>query len=263
MTLTFYKYQGTGNDFVIIDNRQDSFFKNDTKLIRFLCDRKFGIGADGLMLLEEPQETGDDFKMVYFNSDGKQSSMCGNGGRCLVAFAHFLGIIENEAKFTAIDGPHKATIQDEMVSLQMQDVKEFKKRGNALFLDTGSPHHVIFTKNLKHLDVKGEGAAVRYSEEYGEAGTNVNFVEKLDEETYKVRTYERGVEDETLSCGTGVTAVAIAANASARAFTEKIKLHTLGGELAVSFKKNGDIYTDVWLTGPAKQVFKGEIECKP
>lgn len=263
MTISFYKYQGTGNDFVIIDNRQDKFFKNDTKLISHLCDRKFGIGADGLMLLEEPEFDGDDFKMVYFNSDGKQSSMCGNGGRCLVAFARYLGIIENEARFTAIDGPHKATIQDELVSLQMQDVKEFKKSGNALFLDTGSPHHVIFTKNLEHLDVKGEGAAVRYSEEYGEAGTNVNFVEKLNEETYRVRTYERGVEDETLSCGTGVTAVAIAANASERAFTDKIKLQTSGGELSVSFKKDGDAYSDVWLTGPARQVFKGEIECKP
>lgn len=263
MTFTFYKYQGTGNDFVIIDNRQDEFSKNDTKLINSLCDRKFGIGADGLMLLEKPEVDGDDFKMVYFNSDGKQSSMCGNGGRCLVAFARFLGIIDTEANFTAIDGPHKATIQGDLVSLKMQDVKEIAKSGNALFLDTGSPHHVIFTKNLGHLDVKGEGAAVRYSQEYGEAGTNVNFVEKLDGDNFKVRTYERGVEDETLSCGTGVTAVAIAASVSKRALTEKIKLQTSGGELSVSFKRNGDTYADVWLTGPAKQVFKGEIECKP
>lgn len=263
MILNFYKYQGTGNDFIIIDNRQNGFSKNDTKLIKFLCDRKFGIGADGLMLLEKPEVAGDDFKMVYFNSDGKQSSMCGNGGRCLVAFASFLGIVENKAKFTAIDGPHNATINDEVVSLQMQDVKEFKQNGNAIFLDTGSPHHVIFTKNLDHLDVKVEGAAIRYSEEYKETGTNVNFVEKLDENRYKVRTYERGVEDETLSCGTGVTAVAIAANASKRALTDKIKLQTPGGELMVSFKKNEEGYSDVWLTGPARQVYKGEIAWTP
>lgn len=262
MTLDFYKYQGTGNDFVIIDNRPQFFPKNNTNLVNFLCDRKFGIGADGLMLLEKPEIEGDDFKMVYYNADGNQSSMCGNGGRCLVAFANFLGIIKDKAQFTAIDGPHKATISNGLVSLQMQDVKAIHQEGEDLFLDTGSPHHIEFTGELDSLDVKKQGAAIRYNQKYKEKGTNVNFVEQLSSNEFKVRTYERGVEDETLSCGTGVTAVAIAASASNRAPGEIVKLHTRGGELSVSFHKGGDGYSEVWLTGPATQVFKGEIVCK-
>lgn len=262
MKIPFYKYQGTGNDFVMIDNRQQLISKNNTKLIKKLCDRKFGIGGDGLILLENPEVDGDDFKMVYFNADGNESSMCGNGGRCLVAFAKFLGIIENEATFTAIDGPHKATISDHEVSLQMQNLSEIKQLGNAAFLDTGSPHHVVFTKNVTDLDVKKEGAVIRYSDEYISAGgTNVNFVDMQEENTFLVRTYERGVEDETLSCGTGVTAVALAAHASGKANGNIVKLIVPGGELSVSFKKENEIYTDVWLTGPAEQVFKGEIVC--
>jgi diaminopimelate epimerase len=262
MKIPFYKYQGTGNDFVMIDNRQQLISKNNTKLIKKLCDRKFGIGGDGLILLENPEVDGDDFKMVYFNADGNESSMCGNGGRCLVAFAKFLGIIENEATFTAIDGPHKATISDHEVSLQMQNLSEIKQLGNAAFLDTGSPHHVVFTKNVTDLDVKKEGAVIRYSDEYISAGgTNVNFVDMQEENTFLVRTYERGVEDETLSCGTGVTAVALAAHASGKANGNTVKLIVPGGELSVSFKKENEIYTDVWLTGPAEQVFKGEIVC--
>ena len=262
MKIPFYKYQGTGNDFVMIDNRQQLISKNNTKLIKKLCDRKFGIGGDGLILLENPEVDGDDFKMVYFNADGNESSMCGNGGRCLVAFAKFLGIIENEATFTAIDGPHKATINDHEVSLQMQNLSEIKQLGNAAFFDTGSPHHVVFTKNVTDLDVKKEGAVIRYSDEYLSAGgTNVNFVDMQEENTFLVRTYERGVEDETLSCGTGVTAVALAAHASGKANGNIVKLIVPGGELSVSFKKENEIYTDVWLTGPAEQVFKGEIVC--
>ncbi|MDT0648131.1 diaminopimelate epimerase [Zunongwangia sp. F260] len=263
MKIQFYKYQGTGNDFVMIDNRQKILFKKDTKLIKRLCDRKFGIGADGLILLENPDVKGDDFKMVYFNSDGNESSMCGNGGRCLVAFARFLGVIENEAVFTAIDGPHKATVKDGEVSLQMQNVNEIRKFGNVSFLDTGSPHHIVFTKNVKDLKVKEEGAAIRYSDVYvTNGGTNVNFVEAQEKDTFLVRTYERGVEDETLSCGTGVTAVAIAANATGRTTGSTVKLIVSGGELSVSFEKGGDDnYENIWLTGPAEQVFKGQIEC--
>ncbi|HEY9184280.1 MAG TPA: diaminopimelate epimerase [Salegentibacter sp.] len=262
MTLDFYKYQGTGNDFVIIDNRTQFFSKNNTNLVNFLCDRKFGIGADGLMLLETPENKGDDFKMVYFNADGNQSSMCGNGGRCLVAFAKFLGIIKDEAQFTAIDGSHKATIRNGLVSLQMQDVKAIQQEGKDLFLDTGSPHYIQFTTSLDSLDVKKQGAAIRYNQKYAQEGTNVNFVEQLSIDEYKVRTYERGVEDETLSCGTGVTAVAIAASASNRAQGESVKLHTLGGELSVTFHKDDNGYNEIWLTGPATQVFKGEIVCE-
>lgn len=265
MKIPFYKYQGTGNDFVMIDNRTQVLSKNNARVIKELCDRRFGIGGDGLILLEKPEVEGDDFKMLYFNADGNESSMCGNGGRCLVAFAKFLGIISNEAKFTAIDGPHQATISDEdEVSLQMQNVNEIKQMGNSVFLDTGSPHHIIFTKNVPALDVKTEGAAVRYSDEYLTlGGTNVNFVEPQEENVFLVRTYERGVEDETLSCGTGVTAVAIAAYATGKAKSNTVKLIVPGGELSVSFNLQGSEYKDVWLTGPARQVFKGEIVCKP
>jgi len=262
MKLTFYKYQGTGNDFVMIDNRTVIISKNDTKIIQGLCDRRFGIGADGLILLENSDDPEDDFKMVYFNADGNESSMCGNGGRCLVAFAKFLGIIENSARFTAIDGVHEAYIKEGIVSLKMQDVQEISENDDFIYLDTGSPHHVIFTKNVGVIDIQKEGAAIRYSERYKlNNGTNVNFVEPVSEDTFSVRTYERGVEDETLSCGTGVTAVALAAFRSSRTNSDKVKLITPGGELSVSFKRTEAGFSDVWLSGPAQLVFKGEIVC--
>ena len=262
MKLTFYKYQGTGNDFVMIDNRTMTLSKNDTKLIQGLCDRRFGIGADGLILLENSDDPQDDFKMVYFNADGNESSMCGNGGRCLVAFAKFLGIIENSARFTAIDGVHEASIQEGVVSLKMQNVLEVSENEGFVYLDTGSPHHVIFTKNVGTIDIQKEGAAIRYSERYKlNNGTNVNFVESVSENTFSVRTYERGVEDETLSCGTGVTAVALAAFQSSRTNSDGVKLLTPGGELSVKFKSTEDGFSDIWLSGPAQLVFKGEIVC--
>ncbi len=261
MNLIFYKYQGTGNDFIMVDNRDLKISKNDTKLINTLCDRKFGIGADGLILLQYSEDHKDDFKMVYFNADGNESSMCGNGGRCLVAFAKFLGIIQNNARFTAIDGVHEATITDGMVSLKMQDVDQVSTNEDFLFLNTGSPHHVIFSKDIANKDVKKEGSEIRYSERYADAGTNVNFAEITSEDSLKVRTYERGVEDETLSCGTGVTAVALAAFESGRTSSEQVSLKTPGGNLKVSFKKAENGYTDIWLSGPAVQVFKGEIAC--
>jgi len=261
MKLTFYKYQGTGNDFVMVDNRDLKISKNDTKLINHLCDRKFGIGADGLILLENSEDHKDDFKMVYFNADGNESSMCGNGGRCLVAFAKFLGIIDDSARFTAIDGVHEATIKNSIVSLKMQNVNEISVHEDFLFLNTGSPHHIVFSKEIKLKDIKKEGAEIRHSERYGEAGTNVNFVEGFSADTFYVRTYERGVEDETLSCGTGVTAVALAAFESGKTKSEKVNLKTPGGELSVTFKKTSNGYSDIWLSGPATQVFKGEITC--
>ena len=261
MKLTFYKYQGTGNDFVMIDNRDQKISKNDTKLVRKLCDRKFGIGADGLILLENPDKAEDDFKMIYFNADGNESSMCGNGGRCLVAFAKFLGIIKDKARFTAIDGPHEAAIESGIVSLKMQDVNEIIVNGDFLFLDTGSPHHIAFSEGISTKDIRKEGAEIRYSDRYSNGGTNVNFVEAISEDSFSVRTYERGVEDETLSCGTGVTAVALAAYASGKTNSEKVKLITQGGELFVQFKKTEEGFRDIWLSGPAEQVFKGEIVC--
>ncbi|WP_460219225.1 diaminopimelate epimerase [Psychroserpens sp. MEBiC05023] len=257
MQLKFYKYQGTGNDFVMIDNRQQDFNKNDTKHIAFLCDRRFGIGADGLILLEDHDTC--DFKMVYFNADGKESSMCGNGGRCITAFANFLGVISTEATFEAIDGIHKATIENEIVSLQMQDVKAIEQHESHVFLDTGSPHHVQIESELKKLDVASLGRKIRFGAPYNEAGSNVNFVHKNTSDNFSVRTYERGVEDETYSCGTGVTAVALAMHYIGETEKNIITLKTEGGDLKVSFEKHGDGYNNIFLIGPAKQVFKGYI----
>lgn len=259
MKLQFFKYQGTGNDFVMIDNRQNIFNKKDTKQIAFLCDRRFGIGADGLILLESHDTL--DFKMVYYNSDGNESTMCGNGGRCITAFAKFLGIIDKEAEFEAIDGFHKSLIENDVVKLQMQDVKSVDSHKGHVFLNTGSPHHVQLEQNLNEMDVKTHGSKIRYGEPYNETGSNVNFVNKITGDIFAVRTYERGVEDETLSCGTGVTAVALAMHYTGQTKNNLVTLHTLGGELKVSFEKVNDSYKNVWLIGPATQVFKGEIEC--
>ncbi|WP_394748521.1 diaminopimelate epimerase [Spongiimicrobium salis] len=258
MILTFYKYQGTGNDFVMIDNRQGVFPKDDTKLVAFLCDRRFGIGADGLILLENDDVS--DFKMVYYNSDGNESTMCGNGGRCLAAFARFLGIIEKEGRFMAVDGLHYASLEGDMVSLQMQDVHGIQQKEKYTFLDTGSPHHVQLVEELTKFDVPKEGAKLRYGI-YGEKGSNINFVSQSDKNTFEVRTYERGVEDETLSCGTGVTAVALAMHHNGIATEDTVHISTPGGRLKIEFEQDDQGYKKVFLTGPAKQVFKGEVQC--
>lgn len=258
MQLNFYKYQGTGNDFIMIDNRQGLFSKSNTQLVESLCDRRFGIGADGLILLENDNST--DFRMVYYNSDGNESSMCGNGGRCLVAFAKSLGIIDDKTIFIATDGLHHATISENgIVSLQMKDVDEVQLKEGYVFLDTGSPHHVELVNDLEHFDVKGKGAAIRYSELYGQVGSNVNFVNQESADTFSLRTYERGVEDETLSCGTGATAVAIAMHALGKTNSDKIQLNVEGGKLEVSFVPKDGKYTDVFLKGPATFVFGGNV----
>lgn len=258
MQVTFYKYQGTGNDFIIIDNRQLDFPKNDTKLIARLCDRRFGIGADGLMLLE-PHELYD-FTMVYYNADGSTSTMCGNGGRCLVAFAKKIGLVTSEAHFEASDGYHYAKLTDDIIALQMIDVTEIKMNDTYQCVYTGSPHHVEMVENLDQYDVKSCGAKIRYSSLYGSAGSNINFVEQENENTFKVRTYERGVEDETLSCGTGVTAVAIAMYEIRKTSSTNIDLIVPGGKLQVRFSKERQHYKDVFLIGPADFVFEGKIE---
>ena len=250
MATTFYKYQGTGNDFIMIDNRSQEFDKGDTRYIAFLCDRRFGIGADGLILLENHKSL--DFKMVYYNSDGNESSMCGNGGRCITAFAKFLGLIDDTAKFEVIDG--------EIIKMKMGDVKTVEVYNTHQFLNTGSPHHVQLEDYLDSMDIKAKGSVIRYGEPYGEEGSNVNFVKKLNENTFKVRTYERGVEDETLSCGTGVTAVAIAMYNAGETKNNHVNLETPGGTLTVTFDKVENSYNNIWLIGKALQVFKGEIE---
>ncbi|MEZ4856509.1 MAG: diaminopimelate epimerase [Gelidibacter sp.] len=257
MRLTFYKYQGTGNDFVMIDNRQQTFDKKDTKQIAFLCDRRFGIGADGLILLESHDTL--DFKMVYYNADGNESSMCGNGGRCITAFAKHLKIIDTKATFEAIDGLHHAIIENGFVKLQMQDVLKLENHGTHIFLNTGSPHHVQMETNLNHLDVKTIGAKIRYGTPYNKQGSNVNFVTKISDSIFAVRTYERGVEDETLSCGTGVTAVALAMHYIGETEKNLLTLNVEGGTLQVSFEKVDDGYKNIWLIGPATLVFKGEF----
>ena len=257
MELQFYKYQGTGNDFIMIDNRTQFFPKNNVDLIYKLCDRRFGIGADGLILLEN--SANEDFKMIYFNADGNEGSMCGNGGRCIVAFAKKLQIFDTETTFDAVDGLHLASVKNEIVSLKMIDVSEISITNNNVFLNTGSPHHIDFSNEVKNLNVKEIGAKIRYGAPYFEEGTNVNFAEQVANNRFKVRTYERGVEDETLACGTGVTAVAIAAHKTNKTTSNNIQLEVLGGNLEVSFEKDGNIYKNVFLKGPATFVFEGNI----
>ena len=258
MTLPFYKYQGTGNDFIMIDNRQVIFPKNNTKLVATLCDRKFGIGADGLILLEK--STTANFKMVYYNADGNTSTMCGNGGRCLVAFAKLLGIIIDNCSFEASDGLHEATIEKDSVSLKMIDIDAIDEYEDHLFLDTGSPHHVTFVESVKNINVKITGRKIRVGPPYYTEGSNVNFVEQTDKNSFKVRTYERGVEDETLSCGTGVTAVAIAAHKAKKTTSNTVNMETPGGQLKVSFEPGNNTYKNVFLKGAATLVFKGSID---
>jgi len=260
MQIKFYKYQGTGNDFILMDNRKKEI-QLSSEQVKFLCDRRFGIGADGLMLLE--LEPGVDFKMVYFNSDGHESSMCGNGGRCITAFAKSLGMISDKAKFLAIDGVHEALIHGAKVSLKMNDVKEIEKGDNFFYLNTGSPHYVKFVYDVKNFNVAEEGRKIRNSDRFVAEGTNVNFIEKV-EDTLFVRTYERGVENETLSCGTGVTAAALIAAVSGVANGKNnCSVSTLGGELNVKFEKvlESNFY-NIWLEGPAEFVFEGNIEVK-
>lgn len=255
--LTFYKYQGTGNDFILLDDRNEKFPKNDTKLIHFLCDRRFGVGADGLILLQNDKLS--DFKMVYFNADGNESTMCGNGGRCIVAFAHYLGLVKQNTTFTAIDGSHHAIINGNKVSLQMIPVEEILDKEKYYFLNTGSPHHVQMVTELEQMDVVKDGARLRYGI-YGEAGSNINFVEQETENIFAVRTYERGVEGETLSCGTGVTAVALAMHKTGQTKDKEVTVKTKGGTLKVTFDYVDGAYNSIWLIGEAKLVFKGELE---
>lgn len=256
MEITFYKYQGTGNDFVMIDDRADIFPDRDLSLIQRLCDRKFGIGADGLILIRDVE--GHDFEMVYFNADGTQS-MCGNGGRCTVAFARFLGIIGQKTDFLAIDGEHRALVVGAWIELEMRPVLSLANAGQDYFVNTGSPHHVRFVENVSDYPVFEEGKEIRYSSVYAPKGTNVNFVTPIGKDGIHVRTYERGVENETLSCGTGVTACALVYGCLHQ--LHEVKIQTPGGNLKVRFTERADgSFHDIWLIGPAEQVFEGRIE---
>lgn len=256
MTLDFVKYQGTGNDFVLIDDRQETFPAFDQVLVERLCHRRFGIGADGLILLRNDVDY--DFRMVYFNADGAEGSMCGNGGRCIVRFAHDLGLFGSKTRFRAVDGEHTGEVRGDDIFLKMSDVSAIEDRAGLIFLDTGSPHVVRFTDDLESLDVVGEGRAIRYDSSF-QTGTNVNFAQVIDDHTVFVRTYERGVEDETYSCGTGVTAVALVAHQQLH-MPDPVFIQTLGGNLRVSFNPKADSQFDsIYLIGPAKRVFQGTI----
>lgn len=252
--MKFFKYHGTGNDFILVDNRSGAFTRTDEASVAALCHRRFGIGADGLILLA--QASGYDFQMDYFNSDGRRSSMCGNGGRCITHFAMKIGLVKDQARFLAVDGPHEAHATDRGIRLKMGSPSPVTNAGNDYVVNTGSPHFVRFVKEgIESLDVKKEGAAIRYSTPYADSGINVNFARPLPDGSLRVRTYERGVEDETWSCGTGVTAVAVVHAHLNPAISSPVSLHTPGGPLWVHFAPSGEW----WLEGAAVCVFEGEI----
>jgi len=253
----FYKYQATGNDFVMIDNRAGNVSLSTDQIAK-ICDRKFGIGADGVILIE--MHASEHFKMTYINPDGTQS-LCGNGCRSAVDFASLLGLVNGHASFSAYDGIHQATrLPDGLIRLAMNDVSEIHRtKDGGYFLNTGSPHYVRFVERVKEYPVLTEGRTIRYSDEFKPTGANANFVEVVDQDTLAVRTYERGVENETLSCGTGVTAVALAA--STRGYKSPVKIQVLGGELSVEFKAGqGGTFHDIFLIGPARKVFDGSYD---
>ncbi len=257
MIIEFYKYQGTGNDFIMIDDRENKFDIVDDVLITALCERRMGIGADGLILLREHDTL--DFEMTYFNSDGNQSSMCGNGGRCIIAFANMLEMIDTETTFMAIDGEHKGEIMEDGISLKMQDVAKIEGVNDGLVIDTGSPHFIEMVDDLDDLDVNKEGRRIRNLAPFKKDGINVNFVQVSAD--LHVRTYERGVEAETLSCGTGVVATALAMHYANCIEENLISVNTKGGELMVSFEEFNNTYRNIWLIGEASMVYVGEFEC--
>lgn len=259
MKIEFYKYQGTGNDFVILENRTEKYSGLTTDQIKLICHRRFGVGADGLMLISKHANL--DFEMQYYNADGLRGSMCGNGGRCIVKFAKDQGMYKVTYRFMAVDGMHEADIDmHEIIRLKMQNVNEVKLYPGYALLNTGSPHFVKFANNVADIDVVETGREIRYSKQFEKEGVNVNFAESIDEDSIYVRTYERGVEDETLSCGTGVTASALMFAHNSRGFN-RVEVKTPGGNLSVEYNKIDDEHFEhILLCGPAQMVYKGEIE---
>ncbi len=274
MILKFEKYQGAGNDFVMIDDRNAEFDLTNRALIAQLCDRKFGIGADGLLVLRNDLET--DFRMIYFNADGGEVSFCGNGARCIVHFAHSLGIFKEKTIFRAEDGVHKAGLAQNGIYLKMIDVQKVEDNDTFFITNTGVPHYVTFRENLDEVDIVEEGRNIRNSERFREEGVNVNFVQIQNTENYlvdtipseadlsnfptnlAVRTYERGVEDETLACGTGITACALVY--SLKNFKSPISIQAQGGILGVWFERTIEGFQNIYLVGGAEKVFQGEIQ---
>ncbi len=262
--MNFVKYQGTGNDFVLINGDKESFEPSNHEAIKFLCDRRFGIGADGFILLRNHDES--DFEMLYYNSDGRPGSLCGNGSRCAVSFAYEEGFFDGSTcHFTACDGLHDAIFHYDIgeVELKMNNVNQVEKGKGMVVMDTGSPHYVTLVEDLSDLDIVQAGRAIRYSPRFTQDGVNVNFVEPVGEDSLNVATYERGVEDETYSCGTGVTACALGyyvLNGKDANGIREVAIHTKGGELKVRFEKHNNHFENIWLIGPAVKVFEGEIE---
>ena len=254
MELHFTKYQGTGNDFILVDDRNETFPVSD-QLVQRLCDRRFGIGADGLILIQDHPDL--DYRMIYFNSDGSQS-LCGNGSRCGFAFAKSLGMVNSKATFETTDGRHEIKLEDGKIQFQLVNVEEvIQINDKEWYINTGSPHHIIISEEVEGVDIVRKGRGIRNSPTYSsQNGTNVNFAQLLQDKV-KIRTYERGVEDETLSCGTGATAVGIVAGKLG--LTSPISIQTMGGELNVFFQQNGDSFTNIWLAGPAEKVFEGSV----
>jgi len=269
MALTFHKFHGAGNDFIIFDNREGQFSrasKHTQNFVKQLCNRHWGIGADGVILLEDSGKAA--FAMQFFNADGLPGSFCGNGGRCIVAFAHTLGLVEDKVVFLASDGTHEAIInhcESNLwdISLEMKNVDDFNGSGKEFFLNTGSPHLVLFSETVSEKDVVGEGSKIRYSSRFAPGGTNVNFAEIQSDNRIRMRTYERGVENETMACGTGATAVALAAwKSGVRNRQNSYWLATNGGDLMVSFdppKNEGGVFSNIWLTGQVVLVFQGDL----
>lgn len=259
MRLSFTKYHGTGNDFIMIDDRNLNFPTDDHRLIENLCHRNFGIGADGLIIIQNHDDF--DFMMRYFNADGYESTMCGNGGRCAVSFAAELDIVKgHETLFMAVDGIHQAEISADTIRLKMKDIRFINNIKDIFLIDSGSPHAVIFCNNVEQVNVLEEGGKIRYDKSISENGVNVNFIEKTGDFSFRIRTYERGVENETLSCGTGTIASAVAFSTFYKINDElqHFTVMTKGGELEVSLKKTKNIFTEIYLIGPAKKVFQGE-----
>lgn len=255
--IQFFKYQGTGNDFILVDDRKGNFPLSNTTLIQQMCRRRFGVGADGLILLQQDNET--DFLMNFYNPDGSQS-YCGNGSRCAVHFANTLGIIGSECSFRAIDGVHLGKITEHAVEISIRPVNEILEQaeeGEQWLINTGSPHYIVFCADTEQVNLLEEARKIRYSDTFRDKGVNVNFVEITSPQSVRMRTYERGVEDETLSCGTGVTAAAIA-HWRRGGEPGMVDVLTRGGRLKVKAAMQPDgSFTDVWLIGPAEQTFSG------
>lgn len=257
--INFYKYQGAGNDFVLIDNTKNLFLDNKVELSKILCDRKYGIGSDGLIFIERDNDS--NFLMDFYNPDGSQS-FCGNGSRCAVRFAYDIDFLKTKKViFKAIDGIHEAELFNDLVNIKMNDINNVELIGDDYYINTGSPHYISYKNSVEDLDMLTLGRSIRFSETYNEKGTNVNAVQVLGENDLAVRTYERGVEDETLACGTGVTACALSyGTLNNLVGIQKVNIKAMGGNLSVTFNRNAnDCFNNIWLTGPAKFVFKGEI----